>query len=772
MVHFLKTFAWIAVLVAAATASWAFSIGGPFNDTSANGTLWQVRDLGYNIGERGDIMGPHNLGEEYRRNIITNYYSYDQSFLDYYGSNGVWNVDQAFAILNSLQPVSSYSTDLSEVPLDTRRDNFRAAALNLFDLKSEILSIMIEQMGLTDPRRYVWCLHNRNAGAACPIGNDYFVIKRNFDIVDSDLNTLQYSSYINGVLFSYFIKEYCANPPLGSGLSEALSFPVDPVGLVNFQPVASLGASPTTIGLLPGYFFTGLTRDDIGGLRYLYRAGNINWEGTPTNTVVFVTNSAPGNLSLLTTSNLTDLVSASLTNTDAQLLALFPNLQITSTLPSLQTMVVTNPVAYFTNYPWNPVGLTTLVVTNTYTTNVIFVFQRTFGNIVTNFLNLPNGFIFTNNNVFTNGTPLTTAGVTIITTNIGTSVGTNPYGFPNSTNGFTNITVSAGVQNQVMGDFFIIPTNTCDFLLLSNVLTRTFAITNTLVATNPVVNGTAATNISFFSQTFITYWTNHSLAYFPITCPNNEVTLRRGVEKIYFVRRDFDSALGQFFYPQTNTFHMTIVTNSRDVVETYQRVATQPDFLIAARDLTVGPAGGRFFQISTRNINYNTNNELAALAGPGTIQPSTLITLDKTGPVFFNESTNQFFFLDELTQIVLPTWASFDDSTNAPVLYPDGTSIANLENMVLLQLLPTSAPAGQVGVAYNFQFGGAGGQPPYAFTLAPLSPAVPPGLNLAADGSGVLSGTPSVDNTYDFIVRITDSNGRFADWQVTLTINP
>jgi hypothetical protein len=761
------------VLLAAAVTGWAFSIGGPFNDSSSTGTapgIWQVRDLGYNIGERGDIMGPHNLGEEYRRNVITNYYSYDQAFLDYYGSNGVWNVDQAFAILNGVQPVSTYSTDLSEVPLDTRRDNYRGAADNLFDLKSEVLSLMIEQMGLTDPLRYTWCLHNRNAGAACPIGNDYYVIKRNFDIVDSDLSQLQYSSYVNGVLYSYYIQEYCTAPPPGSGLSEAIDFPVDPIGLTLFRPVANLGASISSIGLLPGFFFTGLTRDDVAGLRYLYRSGNVNWEGMPTNTVVFTTNNTPGNLSLLVTSNLTDLVQFSFTNTDAAVQARFPNILITSTLPSLQTIVTTNQVAFFTNYPWSPAGVTTLVVANTYTTNVQFVFQRTFGNVVTNYLEITNGYVFTNNNVFTNGTPLTNVVVTTITTNIGTTVGGDPFGIHNSTNVFTNVTVTASVQNQVMGDYFIIPANTCSFLLLSNVLTQTFPITNTIIATNPVVGGAAPTNISFFSQTFITYWTNHSIAYFPVTCPSNEVTLRRGIEKVYFVRRDFDSLLGQFFYPQTNTFNMTIVTNSRDVVQTYQRVTTQPDFLLNARDLTVGPAGGRFFQISVRNINYTTNNELTGLAGPGTIDPSTTITLDKTGPLFFNQYTNQIVRLDQLSQIGLPTWASFDDSTNAPVLYPDGVSITNLENQLLIQLLPAAAPQGEVGVFYDFQFGGAGGAPPYTFSLTPFSPALPPGLSLAANGT--LSGTPTADNTYDFIVRITDANGRFADWQVTLTIIP
>ena len=78
---------------------------------------------------------------------------------------------------------------------------------------------MVEQMGLADPIRYTWTLHDRVAGANCPVGNQYLVTKRNFDIVPSALDQLQYSSYVNGVLFSYYIHDYCANPvPPGDAL--------------------------------------------------------------------------------------------------------------------------------------------------------------------------------------------------------------------------------------------------------------------------------------------------------------------------------------------------------------------------------------------------------------------------------------------------------------------------------------------------------------------------------------------------------------------------
>jgi hypothetical protein len=766
MLRLIKTFACILLVTGLALPARAFILWGPVNEA------YQVRDLGFNIAERGDNGAPKNIGEEYRRNVPIVYYSFDQNFLDFYGAQGIASVDAAFAILNNLQGVSSYSTALTEFPLDSRRQNYRATALNLIDLKSQVLSFMMEQLGIGNATRYAWCLHDRNAGANCPNGNEYLITLRNFDIVPSALDQLQYSPSINGVLFTYFIREFCANPPFGSGLSEAIDLPVNPTDLDNSLPVATTGGRSFSIGL--GNFYTGLTRDDVAGLRYLYRSNNVNWESLPNSFTLFQTNKTAANLSLIVTSNLNDLISASLTNTDAALQAIYPTLQILNTTPALTTVIVTNQIAFFTNYPWNPVGVATLVVTNSYTTNIIFTFQRIFGNVVTNFLDLPTGYVFTNNNPFP-GTPTTSTWMTTITTNVGTATGTDPYGQPRLTS-FTNVTSTTALTSGLSGDFFILPTNNCGFLLLSNVLTRVLAVTNTIVATNAIsaTNVLNATNISFFSQTFITYWTNHNFAFFPVLCQTNEVTLRRGIEHIQFVRRDFDSLIGQFFYPQTNDFNLTIVTNSHDANEFSRRVVNRPDFLFTAVDLAPGPTGPplNFFDAG-RSINYNTNNELAGLAGPGTIEPTTTITFNKSGPLFYNVWTNTLVFLDQLTQQQLPMWASFDDSTNAPTLYANGTSIEDLEAMILIQLIG-SFPNGKVGSFYSNQLGasgGSGGAQGFSFSLAAYSPGLPPGLTLSP--GGLISGTPSADGTYDFTLQVTDNaTARFSLWDIVLIITP
>ena len=80
----------------------AFSLLGPVNE------VFQVPPLSYDLP--GDIGAPKNLGEEYRYNTPVLYYAFDQSFLDYFGSNGVRAVEQALAILtNQFNGVSKYN---------------------------------------------------------------------------------------------------------------------------------------------------------------------------------------------------------------------------------------------------------------------------------------------------------------------------------------------------------------------------------------------------------------------------------------------------------------------------------------------------------------------------------------------------------------------------------------------------------------------------------------------------------------------------------------
>jgi hypothetical protein len=727
----------MGLLLAGLPAAQAFVQLGPADEA------WQIPDLGYMIPGRDDIGAPKNIGEDYRRNTPVLYYAFDENFLDYFGSNGVAAVDQAFAILNNLTNVSSYSADLSEIPLEATRFNQTAGALNLFDLKSAVLGIMMEQLGLANPLRYTWCLHDRVVGANCPVGNQYLVTMRNLAIVPSDLDELQYSDYVNTVLLSYYIHDYCGNPvPYGDALSEARYILVDvPENANRFTPVAcfSLGS------LVSGQFYTGLTRDDVAGLRYLLRSGHIHWENTPADSSALV----PGDLSLLVTSNLTVLAQQSLTNDDTTLVGLYPGLEIVpgSTITSFSNVVTTNVSMFYTNNPLAPVGSPPqLEYATNYTTNVTLIYTRQFANVVTNSFS-------------------TVGFVTVISTNLYYPP-LAPVGSPPQ----TNTTTTTMLTNMVSGDFYILPATNCGLQILSNVLTTAVGVTNIIIATNaPTTNVTSGTYL--LSRTYINWSTNHNLAYYPILCVTNEPGLRRGVEKITFVKTAYDSLLGQFYAPQTNYFTMTTVTNSTNWVQIFQRIAAVPDFLFTAVDAVPGPAAPlQWFDVA-RTINFNSNNVLPGLAGPGTIDPPTTITFNKSGPIFYNTATNNSYSLDQQTAVQDAMWAYFDDSTNAPVVYPNGTSIAAIESQMMMQITSTTLPPGKVGMTYSTQLTGTGGSgPPYTWSLAPNSPALPSGLALMP--SGQLSGTPTASGISYFYAQMADPSGGFTVWQVTLTVLP
>ena len=243
----------------------AFSLLGNFES-------WQVNKIGYAFAH--DIGGPMGLGNEYRWETPTIVYAYDQSFLNYFGTAGIKAIEAAFKILNDLPPASKTKADLSDIPLDTLRQNPTAASLNLLDLKSHALEVLMEELGLASPERYVWTLRFRNTTGNPAITN-YLVFGRSFDPV-----SLLPSPYINGSLYTYSIEE-----PINVA-GDSSTFPVvSPADGSLFARLTVAGSFDTT-AISSGNYFIGLTRDDVGGLRYLLSPRNYNVETLPPNTTV------------------------------------------------------------------------------------------------------------------------------------------------------------------------------------------------------------------------------------------------------------------------------------------------------------------------------------------------------------------------------------------------------------------------------------------------------------------------------------------------------
>jgi len=411
---------------------------------------------------------------------------------------------------------------------------------------------------------------------------------------------------------------------------------------------------------------------------------------------------------------------------------------------------VQNTISFYTNRIWAflpGVCEPALIFQTNQVSLVLTNYQYTFGNLFTN----PPTQQFTNTLV------------TTTVTNIGVT-STNQAGTL-TTNIVTTTNLVAGLPS---GDFFIIPAAwTCGFAIEQVVKTNQVGTTNTV--TTPVPPGVLDIGQQFSITTISTY-TNHVLLIQPFICQlsTNPPALREGMERIQFVRANFDSLVGQFFQPITNTYTMIRVTNSQPVTETLQRIITGPDILLTADNQN---AGNTFNGSVTRNIHFDTSTVLTGLAGPGVINSPVTFAYNKigdafrNGPIILQGATNTI--LSELTQYTTLAWASFDSSTNDPVVYPNGTSIQNLENQILVQLAPASLANGTSGVAYPpTQFTATGGSfsPPFSW----LATGLPSGMTMSA--AGVISGTPQQSGTFNLTIQLTDSNSRTVFWNYSITI--
>jgi hypothetical protein len=751
MRQLIKYFLWIGCLALGLQSAAAFSLLGP---VGANGTTggaaednWQITEIGYNPLANGgappfftdlQVSGPKNLGEGYRLNTPVLYYTFDPDF-GYFGSNGEAAVVSAFAILNNLTNVDSYSTNLTEFPLSSENVNYQAQTLGLLDLKSETLSIMMEQMGLADAVRYTWGLLDRYIPprVTCPgPGMDYYVIQRNFDITASPLSQIQYSSYVNAELYYYTIYENCdaagASPPT----ADALEYPAD--SSYNNPPVAS-GHGEDFFSA--GAFYTGLTRDDVAGLRYLLSTNNVFAPG-----VGYLEPPASGSVVLsggggLTTTNLNDQFTLITSNLTALVLASATN----------------NPAALQTLYPG-------LVITSVRTNFFSGTYVYTFGNVYTN-------------NFYTN----TTIRYQVVSSNI-----TPAIGWPAGTM-VTNVTTNTTIvqSNLVSGDFLLIPTNTCGLDILQVLATNVAAITNTLAT---VTNITSSSS-NYITTNIVLVSTNYTLLVAPCEFltstggTNANVGDYQGIGRVQFVRvsdDNYDYQTGQFYRPLTNYYSMVVMRNGAASPVSFERVVTRPDIVFQGEELAQG-SGNAILLYSALNRttpNFLDSRATAGLAGPGIIDPTSgtnvTITFNTVGPYYVNISSS---FLNGPRAAAGRSfiWGSFDGSTNAPVLYPNGTSIANLAAEALIRISPPAPalPNGTRNTAYNVTLTATGGQPPYMWALAPGSAGLPPGLSVSS--GGVISGTPTNSATYlNIVIQMTDStypSTNVVDTTYSLTIN-
>jgi hypothetical protein len=239
------------------TSSPGFSLIGPY----AN---WMYETNGFR--QKGDIGGPMEIGQGYRWNVPAVTYAFDKSFVDFFGSNGVAAVEGAIAILNELPPASDII--LTNFPLAAALENHNASVMQLYDLKSAALAYVLEHLGLGSPIRNIFDLRQWDpVFLTAPYENSWpegtipkLIIERNFDP-----DSLTASHYVNGELYSGKVVEYWP-------ASNAIELRVD---LDSNDPRA---VADNPYWQINGTFWSGLSRDDAGGLRYLLSSNTISLE--------------------------------------------------------------------------------------------------------------------------------------------------------------------------------------------------------------------------------------------------------------------------------------------------------------------------------------------------------------------------------------------------------------------------------------------------------------------------------------------------------------
>jgi hypothetical protein len=342
----------VATVALLAQTTFGFALLGP-RDT------WQINTLGYDPqGDLGDLGGPKNLGEEWRWVLPEITYAFDPSFINFFGTNGVQAIEDAIFLFNKDMTNFSQMTDadLRRKPRDTKRIHSTAQALGVLDLKSAAMGMLAEQLGLAGAVRWTWALRDRQV-----IGvnvTNYTVIQRNFDPF-----TFKPSRFVNGHKWTYRIGTFPTF--VGNGTyDDAAEFAIDQAGdnpFISSAVSSDVGEDLLSTGLRAGEYFSALSQDDVGGLRYIYKLNNVNSEFLPVATVRDV--GFTPSIRAIDTSTLifTNGIDAFSFFTNAMfagpgsLLSQFTNLQILSTNISVTNIISTT----FSNITLSASGLFT-----------------------------------------------------------------------------------------------------------------------------------------------------------------------------------------------------------------------------------------------------------------------------------------------------------------------------------------------------------------------------------------------------------------------------
>lgn len=316
LVQFAKAFSLIGIAPAAGSGYYSFTVPAVTDQFGAGVVRTQAEYV-----NMVDPMGfPVDIKEFYRWNYPYLTYSFDASFVQFFGEAGMTAVHNAMSVLNDFFSNETRS-GISRMNLYEEYDglfktwkfNPTANATSVTDIKSLVLGLMVNHLGLGNPHKHCFVIQDILSLSLVPsvapiagsLSGNFQIIMRNFDPY-----TYVPTETINGVTHSFTISSDHPFTPLGgAGGGDIVPSVFDAVEYYvssqnDFSSVAAIrdafdygglpwGVLPwsppnPTVFRTPGTFFTDeptdakfnqlrhtLTFDDAGGLRYLYRTNNL-----------------------------------------------------------------------------------------------------------------------------------------------------------------------------------------------------------------------------------------------------------------------------------------------------------------------------------------------------------------------------------------------------------------------------------------------------------------------------------------------------------------
>ena len=196
------------------------------------------------------------------------------------------------------------------------------------------------------------------------------------------------------------------------------------------------------------------------------------------------------------------------------------------------------------------------------------------------------------------------------------------------------------------------------------------------------------------------------------------------------------------------------------------------NFTIRAID-TNGSIGTRAYSVNIGTTTLAINAPTLPNASQGSPYSQTVVASGGTGP-----------YVLALISGALPSGLSFNPGSGAITGTPTGSGPATFTIRAtdangnigtrtytlnvggnFITVNPATLPAAPQGRAYSQALSATGGIAPYTFALQ--SGALPPGLAISA--AGLITGTPTVEGSFTFIVLAQDGNGNFGTRSYTLS---